>query len=171
MNIPDLFALTTQTKPSSFLAKAIPQSKETTQFQLGRQPVGAPDSAAQIHAANQFLLAIKNSSTDAVSNSSSEETDDIASVATEETEDTPAANTVPLVTEPDSSRAEEEFTTFLTLLTAQIRNQDPLAPLDSTQFVDQLATFSNLELQAEGNQTLEEIARLLASGAYSALEE
>ncbi len=59
------------------------------------------------------------------------------------------------------SDASEEFDTFLTLLTAQIRNQDPLAPLDSTQFVEQLATFSNLELQAEGNQTLESIARMI----------
>ena len=55
----------------------------------------------------------------------------------------------------------EEFETFLTLLTAQIKNQDPLAPLDSTQFVEQLATFSSLELQAKGNQTLEEIVGLL----------
>lgn len=59
------------------------------------------------------------------------------------------------------SDASEEFDTFLTLLTAQIKNQDPLAPLDSTQFVEQLATFSNLELQAEGNQTLESIARMI----------
>lgn len=55
----------------------------------------------------------------------------------------------------------EEFSTFLTLLTAQIQNQDPLAPLDSTQFVEQLATFTNLELQAKGNQSLELIAALL----------
>ncbi len=67
----------------------------------------------------------------------------------------------------DASEAEqpatgEEFSTFLTLLTAQIKNQDPLAPLDSTQFVEQLATFTNLELQAKGNQSLERITALLA---------
>jgi len=55
----------------------------------------------------------------------------------------------------------EEFSTFLTLLTAQIQNQDPLAPLDSTQFVEQLATFTNLELQAKGNNSLDLIAALL----------
>jgi len=49
----------------------------------------------------------------------------------------------------ERSAQAEEFTTFLTLLTAQIQNQDPLAPLDSTQFVEQLATFTNLELQAK----------------------
>lgn len=62
--------------------------------------------------------------------------------------------------------AAEEFTTFLTLLTAQIRNQDPLAPLDSTQFVEQLATFSQLELQANGNAVLEDIASMLAANLY-----
>ncbi|PHR57728.1 MAG: hypothetical protein COA43_11935 [Robiginitomaculum sp.] len=61
-----------------------------------------------------------------------------------------------------TSEASEQFDTFLTLLTAQIKNQDPLAPLDSTQFVQQLATFSGLELQATGNNTLDTIAKLLA---------
>ena len=61
---------------------------------------------------------------------------------------------------PQSETA-EEFETFLTLLTAQIRNQDPLAPLDSTQFVEQLATFSALELQVETNQKLDQISALL----------
>lgn len=62
--------------------------------------------------------------------------------------------------------AGEEFDTFLTLLTAQIKNQDPLAPLDSTQFVEQLATFSGLELQATGNNFLEDIATMLAQQTY-----
>jgi flagellar basal-body rod modification protein FlgD len=34
---------------------------------------------------------------------------------------------------------------FLQLLVAQIKNQDPLNPSDSTQFVSQLAQFSDLE--------------------------
>lgn len=55
----------------------------------------------------------------------------------------------------------EQFDTFLRLLTAQIENQDPLAPLDSTQFVQQLATFSGLELQATSNNTLNNIEALL----------
>ncbi|MEZ5946734.1 MAG: flagellar hook capping FlgD N-terminal domain-containing protein [Hyphomonas sp.] len=41
----------------------------------------------------------------------------------------------------------EEFNSFIQLLTAQVRNQDPLSPMDSTQFVEQLATFSTLEQQ------------------------
>lgn len=34
-----------------------------------------------------------------------------------------------------------EYNSFIKLLTAQVRNQDPLSPMDSTQFVEQLATF------------------------------
>lgn len=34
---------------------------------------------------------------------------------------------------------------FLQLLVAQLKNQDPLNPTDSTQFVSQLAQFSELE--------------------------
>jgi flagellar basal-body rod modification protein FlgD len=34
---------------------------------------------------------------------------------------------------------------FLQLLVAQLQNQDPLNPTDSTQFVSQLAQFSELE--------------------------
>lgn len=56
----------------------------------------------------------------------------------------------------------EEFTSFIQLLTAQIRNQDPLAPLDSTQFVEQLATFSALEQQVRSNQSLESIAMMIS---------
>ena len=33
------------------------------------------------------------------------------------------------------------FDTFLTILTAQIQNQDPLQPMDSTQFTQQLVQF------------------------------
>jgi flagellar basal-body rod modification protein FlgD len=35
--------------------------------------------------------------------------------------------------------------TFLQLLVAQIKNQDPLKPADGTQFLSQLAQFSELE--------------------------
>lgn len=56
----------------------------------------------------------------------------------------------------------EEFNTFLQLLTAQIRNQDPLSPLDSTQFVEQLATFSSLEQQVRSNDSLQSIATMMS---------
>ena len=47
---------------------------------------------------------------------------------------------------------------FLTLLLAQLKNQDPLKPMDDTQFVTQLAQFSTLERMQEVD---DRIARLL----------
>ena len=45
----------------------------------------------------------------------------------------------------DSTSALGNTQTFLTLLVAQMKNQDPTQPVDGTQFVTQLAQFSNLE--------------------------
>ncbi len=44
-----------------------------------------------------------------------------------------------------------DFNTFLRLLTAQMENQDPLEPTNNTEFVAQLASFSAVEQQVEGN--------------------
>ncbi len=55
----------------------------------------------------------------------------------------------------------DQLDTFLTLLTAQIQNQDPLAPMESTDFVGQLATFSGLEQQVQGNQYLQQMTSLM----------
>lgn len=51
-----------------------------------------------------------------------------------------------------------DFTTFLTLLTTQLRNQDPLKPVDSTEFIAQLASFSSVEQQTRTNTLLEQMA-------------
>ena len=106
-----------------------------------------------------------------VETSSADQADETVSANETTIEDTtaiPASTDTVTPTESASSETDtsEQFDTFLRLLTAQIQNQDPLAPLDSTQFVEQLATFSNLELQAQGNQTLESIATMLADNLY-----
>jgi flagellar basal-body rod modification protein FlgD len=46
------------------------------------------------------------------------------------------------------------FETFLTLLTAQLKNQDPLSPLDSKDFTNQLVQFSGVEQQLKTNDLL-----------------
>ena len=93
------------------------------------------------------------------------ETTDVTTDTSEPTDDS-----LQSVSENSAAETAEQFTTFLTLLTAQIQNQDPLAPLDSTQFVEQLATFSNLEIQAEGNAVLEDIAQLIAESTFTTIE-
>ncbi|MEC7288846.1 MAG: flagellar hook capping FlgD N-terminal domain-containing protein [Pseudomonadota bacterium] len=82
------------------------------------------------------------------------------------TEVNPAASTGTTTSNSGSSAINptgigEEFNQFLQLLTAQVQNQDPLSPLDSTQFVEQLATFSSLEQQVRTNSSLDSIASMI----------
>jgi flagellar basal-body rod modification protein FlgD len=61
--------------------------------------------------------------------------------------------------------------TFLKLLVAQIRNQDPLQPQDGTQFVAQLAQFSSLEQQIQMRQDLDAINSSLSKPPAQATEQ
>lgn len=47
-----------------------------------------------------------------------------------------------------------DYQTFLNMLTVQMRNQDPLNPMEATDFAVQLATFSSVEQQMQTNQLL-----------------
>lgn len=69
------------------------------------------------------------------------------------------------VSDSDDGTINSDFETFLKLLTTQMRNQDPLKPLESTEFVAQLATFSSVEQQVASNRRLESIESLLSGGA------
>lgn len=51
----------------------------------------------------------------------------------------------------------QTFNQFLTLLTTQLKNQDPLSPMDSSQFTQQLVQFSEVEQQINTNQKLDSI--------------
>lgn len=61
-----------------------------------------------------------------------------------------------------AQRIRPDVESFLTLLTAQISNQDPLAPMDSSTFVTQLAQLSQVEQSMEMGQRLETISAQLA---------
>ena len=48
-----------------------------------------------------------------------------------------------------------DFQTFLRMLTTQMQNQDPLNPIEASDYAVQLATFSNVEQSVKTNQLLE----------------
>lgn len=50
-----------------------------------------------------------------------------------------------------------DFETFLRMLTTQMQNQDPLNPMEASDFAVQLATFSGVEQAVRTNQLLEEM--------------
>ncbi|MBS0386458.1 MAG: flagellar hook assembly protein FlgD [Proteobacteria bacterium] len=82
--------------------------------------------------------------------------------------------TVANPTATDAASAQQtlagNFSTFLTLLTSQLKNQDPLSPMDSTQFTQQLVQFSGVEQQIKTNQNLEGLAaQYQAASAGAAL--
>lgn len=52
------------------------------------------------------------------------------------------------------------FQTFLTLLTTQLRNQNPLDPLDTNQFTQQLVQFAGVEQQLKTNDQLTALVSL-----------
>lgn len=54
----------------------------------------------------------------------------------------------------------DNFNTFLTLLTTQLKNQDPLKPMDSTQFTNQLVQFSEVEQSINQNKHLEQLVSM-----------
>lgn len=60
-----------------------------------------------------------------------------------------------------------DFQTFLKMLTTQARNQDPLNPMDSSDYAQQLATFSGVEQQVRTNTLLESLAAQLGGGGLT----
>jgi flagellar basal-body rod modification protein FlgD len=52
------------------------------------------------------------------------------------------------------------FQEFLQLLTTQLKNQDPLSPLDTNQFTQQLVEFSQVEQQLKTNSDLDQLVAL-----------
>ena len=59
-----------------------------------------------------------------------------------------------------TSALADNFETFLTLLTTQLQNQDPLEPLDTNEFTEQLVQFSSVEQAIQTNSNLESLLAL-----------
>lgn len=54
----------------------------------------------------------------------------------------------------------DNFQTFLTLLTTQLKNQNPLDPLDTNQFTQQLVQFAQVEQQLKSNDQLTSLVNI-----------
>jgi flagellar basal-body rod modification protein FlgD len=68
-----------------------------------------------------------------------------------------------------TSALSSDFETFLRMLTVQMKNQDPLNPIEATDFAVQLATFSGVEQQVKTNDLLSKLAEGLASSGLTEL--
>lgn len=67
-----------------------------------------------------------------------------------------ATNTAqPRASDTAAAKITSDYTTFLKMLTTQLQNQDPLNPIESSDYAVQLATFSGVEQQTRTNQLLE----------------
>ena len=82
-------------------------------------------------------------------------------VSTVSTSPTSTSALVPTTTNTQSasiagaSSLAGNFNTFLTLLTTQLQNQNPLDPLDTNQFTQQLVEFASVEQQVNMNGNLQ----------------
>lgn len=70
----------------------------------------------------------------------------------------PATTASPQTTQSDTaSKTQVDYQSFLKLLVAQMKNQDPTNPMDSTQYMAQLASFSQVEQSVQMNTKLDQM--------------
>ena len=68
------------------------------------------------------------------------------------------ADRPPAATQSDQvSKTQVDYQSFLKLLVAQMKNQDPTNPMDSTQYMAQLAAFSQVEQSVQMNTKLDQM--------------
>ena len=63
----------------------------------------------------------------------------------------------------------ENYTTFLSLLTTQLQNQDPTSPLDTNQFTQQLTQMTGVQQQLLSNQLLQQLVNQNQGGVVSSV--
>ena len=80
------------------------------------------------------------------------------SVTTATTAALSGLSNTPATTQVGAQANDPQMNEFLTLLVAQLQNQDPMNPTDPTQFVSQLAQFSTVEQLTQSNSTLNNIS-------------
>jgi flagellar basal-body rod modification protein FlgD len=78
----------------------------------------------------------------------------------------PEAGTKSAVSE---AKLQEDLNRFLTLLVTQLKNQDPLDPLDANEFTSQLVQFASVEQQIYQNANLEKLLKVQQTSQISAM--
>lgn len=66
-------------------------------------------------------------------------------------------------TDDASASLNSQYNDFLLLLTKQLQNQDPLSPLDTAQFTQQLVGFASVEQMIQQNKSLNQLINLQSS--------
>jgi flagellar basal-body rod modification protein FlgD len=66
-----------------------------------------------------------------------------------------AANVASVASQDATKTGTLDYNAFLQLLIAQLKNQDPTKPMDSAQYIAQLASFSNVEQSIKLNSKLD----------------
>ncbi|HEV7644440.1 MAG TPA: flagellar hook capping FlgD N-terminal domain-containing protein [Pyrinomonadaceae bacterium] len=66
-----------------------------------------------------------------------------------------------------TTNSSSERDMFMTLLVAQLKNQDPLAPQDGAQFVAQLAQFNSLDQLVGIRQSMDQLVAAMQQGQES----
>jgi len=81
-----------------------------------------------------------------------------------------ASSPAPVVTASGNAlnKLANDFDSFLTLLTTQLQNQDPLEPMDSKEFTSQLVQFTSVEQSIQSNKNLEKLIALTSGNTSSA---
>jgi flagellar basal-body rod modification protein FlgD len=75
------------------------------------------------------------------------------------------ANAAASSTSSASASLSGTFDTFLKLLTTQLQNQDPLSPMDSAKFTEQLVQYSQVEQQISTNSKLDSLASKMSTSS------
>mgnify|MGYP000742301878 CR=1 FL=1 len=70
---------------------------------------------------------------------------------------------------PAQTAEQSDYETFLKMLTAQAKYQDPLEPMDSSEYASQLAQFSMVEKQTENNDLLASIGQQMGLANMAAM--
>lgn len=69
----------------------------------------------------------------------------------------PASTTSTTSSASAAAQTSVDYNSFLTLLVQELKNQDPTSPSDPTQYLSQIATFSNVQQAVQSNSKLDSL--------------